>query len=197
MLNRPRKKKRKQQANQKSKDQGLEMENLEKNLSSTNKGGYNVLSMNKSINMYEEREENFVLGPCITNYDKDTRNRKLPEITRFNGVEGDEHVYYEIDDDKIKPSTDMEGVHLKRIEVMDNVSFHSDQTTYETQLRYCNIYFPVLIVVRFITYDSLMTSYDAGFSHCGTLINRSSPVAYGGCHITLYNIFVLYSSTSI
>ncbi|VDI75394.1 Hypothetical predicted protein, partial [Mytilus galloprovincialis] len=55
--------------------------------------------------------------------------------TRCSVAEGDENVYYEIDEDKIESLTDIEGVHQKQIkEVRDKVSYYSDQTGYETQL---------------------------------------------------------------
>ncbi|XP_052068274.1 uncharacterized protein LOC127707662 [Mytilus californianus] len=128
------KKKRKQQTRQLSINQRLEIENYESGAFSTDKGGYNVLSTNKPLNADEAQGEYFVLDPFITKYDKNLSNRKLPEITRFSGAEGDENVYYEIDEDKIKSSTDMGGVDQKKIEVINKGSYHSDQTRYEVQL---------------------------------------------------------------
>ncbi|CAC5362021.1 unnamed protein product [Mytilus coruscus] len=109
---RSKKKKRKQM----SVDQRFEMAHLESSPSSTNKKQYNILSTNKSLNTDEVQGEAFVLDPSVTKYDKDLSNRKLPVITRISGAEGDENVYYEIDEYKIESSTDMEGVHKKKIE---------------------------------------------------------------------------------
>ncbi|XP_052068269.1 uncharacterized protein LOC127707660 isoform X14 [Mytilus californianus] len=130
---RSKKKKRKQLTRLQSIDQRFEMANLESSPSRTNKGEYTILSTNKSLNTDEAQGECFVLDP-FTKYDKDLSNRKLPEIKRFSGAEGDENVYYEIDEDKIESSTDMEGVHQKKIEVRDQGSHHSDLTINQTQL---------------------------------------------------------------
>ncbi|CAC5417750.1 unnamed protein product [Mytilus coruscus] len=126
---RSKKKKRKQMTRLQSIDQRFEMAHLECSPSSTNKGGNTMLSTNESLNTHEAQGEYFVHDPSITKYDKDLSNRKLSEITRFSGAEGDENVYYEIDEDKIESSTSIEGVHQKEIEeVRDKGSHHSHQT---------------------------------------------------------------------
>ncbi|CAC5370061.1 unnamed protein product [Mytilus coruscus] len=132
---RSKKKKRKQMTRLQSIDQRLEMAHLKSNPSSTNKGGYNIFSTNKSLSTDAAQGEYFVRDPFITKYDKDLSNRKLPEIKRFSGAEGDKNVYYEIDEVKIASSTDMKGVHQKQIEVRDQGSNHSHQTKNQTQLR--------------------------------------------------------------
>ncbi|XP_076075884.1 uncharacterized protein LOC143046643 [Mytilus galloprovincialis] len=107
---RSKKKKRKQQKRLQSLDKRLEMANLESSPSSTNKGLYNIRNTDKSVNTYEAQ-------------------------TRCSVAEGDENVYYEIDEDKIDSLTDIEGVHQKQIkEVRDKGSYYSDQTGCETQL---------------------------------------------------------------
>ncbi|CAC5421575.1 unnamed protein product [Mytilus coruscus] len=129
---RSRKKKRKQLTRLQSIDQRFEMAHLESSPSNTNT---NILSTNQSLNTDEAQGEYFVLDPSITKYDIDLSNRKLPEIKRFSGVEGNEDVYYEIDEDKIKSSTDMEGVHQKQLEeVWNQGSHHSYPTKNQTQL---------------------------------------------------------------
>ncbi|CAC5421569.1 unnamed protein product [Mytilus coruscus] len=132
---RSKKKKRKQLTTLQAIGQRFEMAHHESSPSSTNKGEYTILSTNKSLNTNEAQGEYFVLDPSITKYDKDLSNRKLPEIKRFSGAEGDENVYYEIDEDKIESSTDIEGVHKKKIEeVRDQGSHHSDLAINQTQL---------------------------------------------------------------
>ncbi|VDI72186.1 Hypothetical predicted protein [Mytilus galloprovincialis] len=107
---RSKKKKRKHQKRLQSLDKRLEMANLESSPSSTNKGLYNIRNTDKSVNTYEAQ-------------------------TRCSVAEGDDNVYYEIDEDKIESLTDIEGVHQKQIkEVRDKGSFYSDQTGYESQL---------------------------------------------------------------
>lgn len=65
----------------------------------------------------------------------------LPEIKRCSDAEGDETVYYEIDDDKIESSTDIGGVYQRKMEAVVDKDYHScDQTRYETELGYDNIY---------------------------------------------------------
>ncbi|CAG2184560.1 unnamed protein product [Mytilus edulis] len=146
-------KKRKKQRRQQSIDQRFEMKNLESGSSSTNKREYIVVSENKSLNTYEEQGQNYVtvLDSSITKYDKDFRNRKLPEIKRCSGAEGGENVYYEIDEDKILPEIkrfsvpqgdkrvyneideDMEGVCQKEIEEFkDKYPYNGEQNIYET-----------------------------------------------------------------
>ncbi|XP_052068265.1 uncharacterized protein LOC127707660 isoform X11 [Mytilus californianus] len=126
---RSKKKKRKQMTRLQSVDQRFEMAHLESSPSSTNKEQNNFLSTNKSLNTDEAQSDAFVLDPFVTKYDKDLSNRKLPVITRFSGAEGDENVYYEIDEYKIESSTDMERVHKKQIEeVKDQGSHQSHQT---------------------------------------------------------------------
>ncbi|CAC5422147.1 unnamed protein product [Mytilus coruscus] len=128
------KKKRKQLTRLQAINQRLDMTNLESSSSSTNKGVYNILSTNTSLNTNMARGDYFVLDPFVTKYDKDLSNRILPEIKRFSGADGDENVYYEIDEDKIESSRNMEGVYQKQIEeVRDKGSNHSDQTRYETK----------------------------------------------------------------
>ncbi|XP_063446667.1 uncharacterized protein LOC134726197 [Mytilus trossulus] len=105
------------------------MTNLNSSTSCTNKKEYNILSTNKSLNAYKAQGEYFVLDPSITKYDKDLRNQKLPEIKRCSSTDGDESVYYEIDEDKMKLSTDLEGVHKKQIkEGRTQGSLHSYRT---------------------------------------------------------------------
>ncbi|XP_063446765.1 uncharacterized protein LOC134726296 [Mytilus trossulus] len=112
---RSKKKKRKNTTRLQPIDQRFEMTNLNSSTSCTNKEEYNILSTNKSLNTYKAQGEYFVLDSSITKYDKDLRNRKLPEIKRCSSTDGDESVYYEIDEDKMKSSTDLEGVHKKQI----------------------------------------------------------------------------------
>ncbi|CAC5370060.1 unnamed protein product [Mytilus coruscus] len=131
---RSKKKKRKQLTRLQAIDQRFEMAHLESCPSSSNKERYNIPSTNKPLNTDEAQGEYWVLDPSIAKYDKDLSNRKLPEIKRCSGAEGDENVYYEIDEDKIKSSTDMEDVHQKKIEVMDKGSHNSDLTINRTQL---------------------------------------------------------------
>ncbi|CAG2215766.1 unnamed protein product [Mytilus edulis] len=125
---RSKKKKRKQQTRIQAIDQS--------GPSCSNKEQYNIPSTNKSLNTDEAQGEYFVLDPSFTKYDKDLSNRKLPEIKRCSGADGDDNVYYEIDEDNINSSSDMEGVHQKKIEVMDQGSHPNDLTINHTQLGY-------------------------------------------------------------
>ncbi|CAG2245165.1 unnamed protein product [Mytilus edulis] len=126
---RSKKRKRKNITRLQPMDQRFEMANLKSNTSCTNNEEYNSLSTNKSLNTDEAQGEYFVLDPSITKYDKDLSNRKLPEITRCSSTAGDENVYYEIDEDKMKSSTDLEGVHKKQIkEGRVQGSLHSYRT---------------------------------------------------------------------
>ncbi|VDH95618.1 Hypothetical predicted protein [Mytilus galloprovincialis] len=135
MLNRSKKKKRKQHTIQMSIDQRLAIEKYESGSFSTDRGGFNVLSANIPLVADEAQGEYFVPDPSITKYDKDFSNRKLPEIKKCSGADGDDDVYYEIDEDKMKSSTDMEGVYQNEIkEVTDKGSNDSDQTGYEIPL---------------------------------------------------------------
>ncbi|XP_071131662.1 putative histone-lysine N-methyltransferase 1 [Mytilus edulis] len=150
---RSKRKKRKKQRRQQSIDQRFEMKNFESGSSSTNKREYIVVSENKSLNTYEEQGQNYVtvLDSSITKYDKNFRNRKLPEIKRCSGAEGGENVYYEIDEDKILPEIkrfsvpqgdkrvyneideDMEGVCQNEIEEFkDKYPYNDEQNIYET-----------------------------------------------------------------
>ncbi|XP_076072610.1 uncharacterized protein LOC143044461 isoform X1 [Mytilus galloprovincialis] len=126
---RSKKRKRKNITRLQPMDQRFEMANLKSNTSCTNKEEYHSLSTNKSQNTDEAQGEYFVLDPSITKYDKDLRNRNLPEIARCSSTDGDENVYYEIDEDKMKSSTDLEGVHKKQIkEGRVQGSLHSYRT---------------------------------------------------------------------
>ncbi|XP_071131664.1 uncharacterized protein [Mytilus edulis] len=132
---RSKKKKRKQHTIQMSIDQRLAIEKYESGSFSTNRGGFNVLSANIPLVADEAHGEYFVPDPSITKYDKDFSNRKLPEIKKCSGADGDDDVYYEIDEDKMKSSTDMEGVYQNEIkEVTDKGSNDSDETGYEIPL---------------------------------------------------------------
>ncbi|XP_063446664.1 uncharacterized protein LOC134726194 [Mytilus trossulus] len=132
---RSKKKKRKQHTIQLSVDQRLAIENYDSGSFSTDKGGYNVLSANIPLVADKAQGEYFVPDPSITKYDKDLSNRKLPEIKNCSDADGDDDIYYEIDEDKIKSSTDMERVYRNEIkEVTDKGSYHSDQTGYEIPL---------------------------------------------------------------
>ncbi|CAG2199267.1 unnamed protein product [Mytilus edulis] len=127
-------KRRKQHTIQMSIDQRLAIEKYESGSFSTNRGGFNVLSANIPLVADEAQGEYFVPDPSITKYE-DFSNRKLPEIKKCSGADGDDDVYYEIDEDKMKSSTDMEGVYQNEIkEVTDKGSNDSDQTGYEIPL---------------------------------------------------------------
>ncbi|CAG2245167.1 unnamed protein product [Mytilus edulis] len=123
---RSKKKKRKQQTRIQAIDQS--------GPSCSNKEQYTIPSTNKPLNTDKAQGEYFVLDPSFTKYDKDLSNRKLPEIKRCSGADGDDNVYYEIDEDNINSSSDMEGVHQKKIEVMDQGSHPNDLTINHTQL---------------------------------------------------------------
>ncbi|XP_076072614.1 uncharacterized protein LOC143044462 [Mytilus galloprovincialis] len=130
---RSKKKKRKHLTRQQAINQRLAIEKYESGSFSTNKGGNNVLSAKIPFKTDEAQGKYFV--PSITKYDKELSNRKLPEIKRCSGAEGDDNVYYEIDEDKIKSSTDIDGVYQNKIkEFTDKSSYHSDQTRSEIQL---------------------------------------------------------------
>ncbi|VDI72181.1 Hypothetical predicted protein [Mytilus galloprovincialis] len=107
---------------------------LESGPSCSNKEQYTITSTNKPLNTDKAQGEYFVLDPSFTKYDKDLSNRKLPEIKRCSGADGDDNVYYEIDEDNKNSSSDMEGVHQKKIEVMDQGSHPNDSTINHTQL---------------------------------------------------------------
>ncbi|XP_063444192.1 uncharacterized protein LOC134724835 [Mytilus trossulus] len=131
---RAKKNKRKQQTRLQAVDQRFEMAHLESGPSCSNKEQYNIPFTNKPLNTDEAQSEYFVLDPSFTKYDKDLSNRKLPEIKRCSGADGDDNVYYEIDEDNIKSSSDMDGVHQKKVEVRDHGSHPSDLTINQTQI---------------------------------------------------------------
>ncbi|XP_063447325.1 uncharacterized protein LOC134726856 [Mytilus trossulus] len=131
---RAKKNKRKQQTRLQAVDQRFEMAHLESGPSCSNKEQYNIPFTNKPLNTDEAQGEYFVLDPSFTKYDKDLSNRKLPEIKRCSGADGDDNVYYEIDEDNIKSSSDMDGVHQKKVEVRDHDSHPSDLTINQTQI---------------------------------------------------------------
>ncbi|XP_076072609.1 uncharacterized protein LOC143044460 [Mytilus galloprovincialis] len=118
----------------KKRKQRFEMAHLESGPSCSNKEQYTIPSTNKSLNTDKAQGEYFALDPSFTKYDKDLSNRKLPEIKRCSGADGDDNVYYEIDEDNINSSSDMEGVHQKKIEVMDQSSHPNDLIINQTQL---------------------------------------------------------------
>ncbi|VDI75393.1 Hypothetical predicted protein, partial [Mytilus galloprovincialis] len=125
---RSKKKKRKHLNRQQAINQRLQINKYESGSFSTSKGGCNIPFV-----VDEAQGEYFV--PSFTKYDKDLSNRKLPEIKRCSGAEGDDNVYYEIDEDKINSSTDIDGVYQNKIkEFTDKGSYHSDKTRFEIQL---------------------------------------------------------------
>ncbi|XP_071131660.1 uncharacterized protein [Mytilus edulis] len=60
-------------------DQRFEMANLERVPSSSNKEGHTI----RSTNTVEAQGGYFVLDPSVTKYDKDLRNRELPEVKKL------------------------------------------------------------------------------------------------------------------
>ncbi|XP_071131657.1 uncharacterized protein [Mytilus edulis] len=125
---RSKKKKRKQQTRIQA------IDHLESGPSCSNKDQYIIPSTNKSLNTDKAQGEYVALDPSFTKYNKDLSNRKLPEIKRCSGADGDDNVYYEIDEDNKNSSSDMEGVQQKKIEVMDQGSHPNDLSINHTQL---------------------------------------------------------------
>lgn len=60
-------------------DQRFEMANLERVPSNSNKEGHPI----RSANTVEAQGGYFVLDPSVTKYDKDLRNRELPEVKKL------------------------------------------------------------------------------------------------------------------
>ncbi|VDI72189.1 Hypothetical predicted protein [Mytilus galloprovincialis] len=111
-------------------DQRYDISNIISIPSSTNNEAYN-----KYLNTDEAQGEYFVLDPSVTKYHKALSNWMLPEIKRCSDAEGDENVYYEIDEDKIESSTDIGGVYQRKMEAVVDKDYHRcDQTRYETEL---------------------------------------------------------------